>query len=1147
MLRSVSARFRAVALVAVLSTIGLVPMPATSQAPQPAHPLEPDSYGFQGEGPERLQFVDRREGIVAPSAERIAAAEGLGAQVVRWNAFGTPRVLMTYGGHLTDGADGAAVDIARDFLAAQSDLFGLDDDAVRTLEVVRDLPLYDSPDLGRVWRMGEAPANPDVARIVEFRQVFDGHPAAWDGGVTVGITDDGRITWVSSSLTPNTQVEDVQPIDATQALAAAALDVRRTPPLLEAAGDMAGYQAFVPEGTASEGSVADLTSEVLLARLGALPVPGAATRLVWETILLDLDVEGSEFGVPTAYRSFVDAATSEVLIRDNRVEHIADGMFGAAATATVPTQLDGLLDPVGSPAPTAPQWNVFPSNPPLGPIGAPGEDIREVWCWTGGGDPTPGCAEEQFNVASRVPWDFRPDLGTSGLPTFTTDGNNASTAISEASFLTPDTAFNRPVAVDRNFDYDWQDRWNTSGCDPTNFGSADGLSEATGVGNDDAAAVTNLFVMHNRMHDWSYFLGLTEINGALQQSNFGNTGPDREGDPEIGSAQAGRRSFNGRDNANQITLPDGLPGITNQYLWEPLAGAFYGACADGAYDMAVVAHEYGHAVANRMTNPIGGSHGQTQGQTESWPDLMFVEYFRGFDISTGEGANPVALAPYVSGDPQAGIRNYPMDLSPLNFSNVDYDGFGPLAASPHSNGEIWSAINFDISERLIETYDDQFPADDAALQRRCAEGDLAADRCPGNRRWVQLMFDSFALQGTGPSMLDSRDAMLAADVLRFDGANQQDLWDVFAANAMGVDASATGPRDTAPVPDWTSPLREDHAQVTFQAVDVATGQDLPVPVEVYVGDYTDAAMPAAVADADGATDGLREFVPGSYDFIARADGFGAARFSATLTPGEQTVEVPLRLNLASAANAATISGDGNQEQLVNLIDDTESTQWQSIGDGEFTDEEGRQVEGVQVTVDLAGDEPVEVAELQISASLRSGSRFSALRSFDVLTCTATDGVDCSQDGDFALALESPDDAFPAIRPRPRVPELNLRPFTLAQPVEATHLRLVVRDNQCTGGPDYTAEANPVNNPGFEPGCAVIIEAGEGGPVPNIDRAILNPPVDQVRFSELQVFGVASSDDDRTPGGGNPGVGNGNNPGGGGSDTNPGGGSGAGRS
>ena len=109
------------------------------------------------------------------------------------------------------------------------------------------------------------------------------------------------------------------------------------------------------------------------------------------------------------------------------------------------------------------------------------------------------------------------------------------------------------------------------------------------------------------MHDWAYDLGFTEENFNMQVENFDRGGA--EGDPELGDAQGGALaggfpSYTGRDNANQITLQDGVPPITNMYLWQPVAGAFYPPCVDGDFDMSVIGHEYTHAISNRM---VGGA------------------------------------------------------------------------------------------------------------------------------------------------------------------------------------------------------------------------------------------------------------------------------------------------------------------------------------------------------------------------------------------------------------------------------------------------------------------------------------------------------------------------------------------------------------
>ncbi|MGH9134005.1 MAG: M36 family metallopeptidase, partial [Ilumatobacteraceae bacterium] len=739
--------------------------------------------------------------------------------------------------------------------------------------------------------------------------------------------------------------------------------------------------------------------------------------------------------------------------------------------------------------PTNPNFVTNPDGTPVEDRAAASEDTRVLWCWI---SDSPECAEEQQNVASRVPWDVNPP----SVPSLTTDGNNASTAISQVNYRAPDTAFDRPVSPGRDYDFAWENRWFESGCDPANFATD----------NDDDASTTNLFAMHNRMHDWSYYLGFTELNGNLQKSNFGNTPPDRANDPELGQSQSGRLTVFGRDNANQTTLPDGQPGITNQYLWEPLAGAFYGTCADGAYDMAIVAHEYMHAISNRMHDPESGSLGDSQGQSESWSDLAFAEYFRGFGLVASEQANPLALAPYVTGNLEKGIRNYAMNDSPLNYSNLEYDGSG--TGSPHAPGEIWSAANQDIVERFNAVYDGEYPSSDLELQRACARGEKAAEDCPGNRRWAQIMFDSFLLSPTDPTMVDSRDAMLAADRLRFDGANQFELWDEFAGRGLGVNAETDDAEDTHPVPSFANPLRDDNAAVTFEAPGAGT------ELEVFVGDYEARGVPVADSDplpnpdVQTGIDDTARFVPGEYELIAQADGFGAVRFDASLAPAEETViEVPLRRNQASIHNGASATGDG--ANLDDLIDDTEETNWFSgADDRDPSAAEGEQVEGRTVTVELA--ERTNVTDVQVSAALRPAdeenqgdpgtqSRFSALRSFEIYACDTADGTECSADGDYERIFQSSADGFPGDRPRPLAPDLTLRPFDVDDGV-ATHVRLRVVDNQCTGGPAFQGDVNQVNDPVFSnPDC----DSEAGG----LGRAILDPPFDEVRAAELQVFGA----------------------------------------
>jgi extracellular elastinolytic metalloproteinase len=200
----------------------------------------------------------------------------------------------------------------------------------------------------------------------------------------------------------------------------------------------------------------------------------------------------------------------------------------------------------------------------------------------------------------------------------------------------------------------------------------------------------------------------------------------------------------------------------------------------------------------------------------------------------------------------AGIRNYNMSDSPLNYSDVAYDLVG---AQVHADGEIWSATNFDIRQAMLARY----PGGD---QVACANGQAPATSCPGNRRWAQIVFDAWLLMAAGDvTMLGARDAMLAADRMRFGGANQDLLWNAFATRGM-VSASSTGSNDTQPVPGFDSPFLTE-ATVRFQPVDEDGN---PIGAQLFLGQYQARVTP--VADTDPATAGVDdvfEIVPGTYD------------------------------------------------------------------------------------------------------------------------------------------------------------------------------------------------------------------------------------------------------------------------------------------
>ncbi|GAA3338186.1 hypothetical protein GCM10020358_17340 [Amorphoplanes nipponensis] len=389
-----------------------------------------------------------------------------------------------------------------------------------------------------------------------------------------------------------------------------------------------------------------------------------------------------------------------------------------------------------------------------------------------------------------------------------------------------------------------------------------------------------------------------------------------------------------------------------------------------------------------------------------------------------------------------------MSNSPLNYSNYGYD----RGAAVHPDGEIWSATNFDVRRAFVARYG----TGTRALQESCAAGATPAAECPGNRRWAQLVFDSFLLAASGSiSMLDMRDNMITADALRFDGANADLLWNAFAARGMGAGA-ASGPSDTDPVPSFASPYA-DNVEVTFKALGEASGK----PVRLYVGDHDFGTVP--IADTDPATDlpATVTLAPGTYRFLAIGAGYGHKRFTQTVYPGvTATVGVVMPANLASAASGATISGDGADPG--RLTDDAEGTAWTATGGAA----------GRQVTVDLPAESAKLVSRVQLSAFPGAGAAtatmYSTVRQFEILTCNATTGADCASDAGYRVAYASPANAFDTGSFRPKVPNLLIKSFPV-RPVLATHVRLRVLTNQCTGNPLYAGERE--NDPRSASDCA----------------------------------------------------------------------------
>jgi extracellular elastinolytic metalloproteinase len=1103
------------------------------------------TVGFQ-EG--TVGDFDARTGTVAPGSSQISAVNALNAKVT-WNKFGTPHSLIKYGGFLATGLGGAtAADAARSWLNSHKSLFKLTSTDASVLETVTDIQLVKSKGHAVVFRQvfGGVPAVQDgmvnlglvgtsgswkLAYVSSTLAPSAGAPAAaqitaqqaWlaaahDAGLNSTAGDIYKVQtegdWTAFIVGGLKQMQlarlralpipgngvrpvfevDVQKVQGATAVAYVSLvdAVDKKVWFRMNAVDEAAAEPLTTPVTATAAPVTGFFAGTTLATgCGpAHPIPTAVTTKAID-IAATANIPASDIVLKLIKNGVTivsqDTGTSPEAIHYGPAGGVPVGTYTAQVCAFNTGEIFPYTgfwvtnDQAVQQVPYPPEWKAFKNSPKLDYTST---DNRTIYCWEDTVSVT-DCNLVIMNTASRAPWDF--DVATNS-PTFTSVGNNAKTAEAWASPLTPSENYSPPSA-NRKYYFPFTDQWNNSGCNPTVFSSA--------ARNDVDASIINLFAGHNRFHDFSYFLGFTEQAWNMQQNNFGNGQPGpfpgNEGDPEVGNVQAGAvdggaPEYRGRDNANQITLQDGVPGITNQYLFQPIPGGFYAPCVDGSFDTTVFGHEYTHAISNRMVGgPDSGLTGDQAGSMgESWSDLNALEYLQEYNIPPAGNVSEWALGPYATGNPIVGIRNYALDNNPLNFSDIGYDSacnanlIGPPVedycssrSEVHSDGEIWNAVNYSIRALLVSKYNGNYPESNATMQKACADGKRAPETCPGNRRWIQIVYDAWLMMPPDVTMLGARDAYLAADMMRFGGANQKELWRAFARRGMGSTASTTSTDDADPKPGWTSP-KENNGKVTFVAVN-ENGQ--PVKAKIFVGNFEAGVTPSADTDPATALSNQLSMVPGRYTMIASAPGYGHLRFGRIMDTGNQTATLHFYSNWASSTKGATAGGDGGN--FADLIDDTEATNWAIIG-------AAPSVIGKRVNVTFTT--PHQVGIVQVSTMNHPAdsdddydadpqNRFSTLRSFDIYGCLGTVGnAQCSGVAGW-VKIGHFVDAFKAGIPRPLMPNLYMQQFDVTNMV-ADHIRLVVLDNQCTGNPAYAGEQD--NDPTNSTDCE--INGGQAGNV-----------------------------------------------------------------
>ncbi len=290
-------------------------------------------------------------------------------------------------------------------------------------------------------------------------------------------------------------------------------------------------------------------------------------------------------------------------------------------------------------------------------------------------------------------------------------------------------------------------------------------------------AVTQMFYYSNVFHDRLYELGFDEVAGNFQTDNFGRGGIGN--DAVLADGQDG----GGTNNANFSTT--GVDGSTSRMQMYIFTGP--NPDRDGTIDGDIVYHELGHGVSIRLHGGLSGTQPRAQG--EAWSDFFALT------LNSEPGDDPRAvyamggyatlqLASTFFDNYYFGIRRFPystdMNIAPQTFADIDtaqqnFDAsiprspvIGNTANQVHNAGETWCNTLWDCRANLID--------------------DHGYD---GNQIMLQLVVDGMKLAPGDPNFLQSRDAILQADMVNNASANTVSLWRGFAKRGMG--ASATSP------------------------------------------------------------------------------------------------------------------------------------------------------------------------------------------------------------------------------------------------------------------------------------------------------------------------------------------------------------------
>ncbi|KAH7030685.1 extracellular metallo proteinase 5 [Microdochium trichocladiopsis] len=283
------------------------------------------------------------------------------------------------------------------------------------------------------------------------------------------------------------------------------------------------------------------------------------------------------------------------------------------------------------------------------------------------------------------------------------------------------------------------------------------------------AACTQVFYIINMAHDLYYSLGFTEAAGNMQADNF-----DKGGRP-YDRVQASIQLWSGMNNGIMTRTIDGRVSYMELYIFDKTVPK-----RDVAFDSGFVIHEYTHGLTNRLTG--GPANGQcldsyeADGMAEGWSDLFAAAVAIKPQDTPATAYYGFAGWPLGAANETARIALYSTDtgVNGLTYKAADN------RQKVHEIGTVWATMLYEVLWNLIDKH-----GKNDGPKPVMGQGGVPTD---GKYLMLKLLTDSFALQPCNPTFIQSRDAILDADLANTGGVNKCEIWRGFAKRGLGVNA-----------------------------------------------------------------------------------------------------------------------------------------------------------------------------------------------------------------------------------------------------------------------------------------------------------------------------------------------------------------------